>query len=65
MSTHRDSNGPDGCSQTPPWCAPPVDPRPYHERRREMASCPACGDPDCYSLVCDEPELRDPAYEGD
>jgi hypothetical protein len=30
------------------------DRRPYHERRAEMDRCPECGDPECYSLVCDE-----------
>lgn len=39
--------------------APAPDKRPYHERRLEMPACPACGAPDCYSLVCDEPELND------
>lgn len=32
------------------------DPRPYHERRRDLPHCPECLDPDCRSLVCDEAE---------
>lgn len=39
------------------------DTHPYHERRHEMAHCPQCLSPNCYSIVCDEYE-RDERDEG-
>jgi hypothetical protein len=38
-----------------------TDPRPYHERRRDMPHCPECLSPDCYAINCDErdPDERD------
>ena len=33
---------------------PTEDRRPYHDRRAEMARCPECLDPECFSIACDE-----------
>ena len=39
--------------------SPLRDPRPYHERRREMPHCPECLSPDCYAINCDERDQDD------